>query len=69
MTLRARVDGKIRTDSINWKIAQKSLGQPRVYATTRDKSAIICAHLLLLITDYVVIFVTFAREIARKSLH
>ena len=41
--LRARAHGKLER-ILNWKIAQKSLGQPRVYATTCDLSEIICAY-------------------------
>ena len=52
---------------LNWKIAQKSLGQPRVYATTCDESGIILAYFLLLFTVYVVIFVRFPVQMSQKS--
>ena len=45
------LDGKLER-ILNWKIAQKSYGQPQVYATTCDESGIICAYFLLLFTFY-----------------
>jgi len=59
---RARVDGKLDR-ILNRKIARKSLGQPRVYATTCDEFGIICAYFLLLFKFYVVIFVRFSMQI------
>ena len=47
---RARVDGKLER-ILNWKIAQKSLGQPRVYATTCDESGIIWEWFLVIVYD------------------
>ena len=66
-TLRARVDGKIRPDS-KQKITQKSLGQPRVYATTCDESGIILTYFSLLFTVYVVIFVRFPVQMSQKTV-
>ena len=43
MVLRVRVDGKI----LDWRIAQKSLGQHRVYETICNESGIMCAYFLL----------------------
>ena len=62
----ARVDGKLDR-ILNRKIARKSLGQTRVYATTCDESGIICAYFLLLFTFYVVIFVRFPVQMSQKS--
>jgi len=47
--LKGAVDGKLDW-ILNRKIARKSLGQPRVYATTCDESEIILAYFLLLFT-------------------
>ena len=65
-TFRARVDGKLDR-ILNRKIARKSLGQPRVYATTCDESGIILAYFLLLFTIYVMIFVRFPVQMSQKS--
>ena len=64
--VRARVDGKLDR-ILNRKIARKSLGQPRVYATTCDESGIILAYFLLLFTIYVMIFVRFPVQMSQKS--
>ena len=66
VSVRARVDGKLDR-ILNRKIARKSLGQPRVYATTCDESGIILAYFLLLFTIYVMIFVRFPVQMSQKS--
>ena len=51
---------------LNRKIAQKSLVQHQVYATTYDESGIILAYFLLLFTVYEVIL--FSLAISRANV-